>query len=145
MLILTCAMQKPPNELRPTNACAGGSKPARDNDRPIVCVDDSASVLSVSPDPIVLHDVMSTDRSTPGAIQWFTRSGNGDLQIRFRNTECVKSVRCNDGHCTAVAAKKLPKQADEVRCKYDVLLTGHPTLDPETVLTGCCVDVAPSP
>lgn len=148
LLTLSCAMQPPdPGGTGPApsltgNPCLGGSG-SKDNDRPIVCVDDSSSVLKVHPDPVRIHDVMSTNRSAPTAIQWFTTSGKGELKVRFRDEGCVRNVVCTGGRCNAVAAKKLGRSGEEVRCKYDVMLTGHPDLDPETVLTGCCV--APDP
>jgi hypothetical protein len=148
-LSLTCAMQQPdPESTSPAppglsgNPCLGGTG-TKDNDRPIVCVDDSASELQVYPDPVRIHDVMSDNRSTPAAIQWFTKSGKGELEVRFRDSGCVRNVVCTGNRCNAVAARKLGRTGEEVRCKYDVLLSGHPTLDPETVLTGCCV--APDP
>lgn len=148
-LSLTCAMAPPPdpNTTEPAppslsgNPCLGGSG-VKDPDRPIVCVDDSAEILSVSPDPIWIHDRMSTNRSTPATIQWFTKSGNGELRVRFKDERCVRRVVCTGTRCNAVAARKMDK-GEEVRCKYDVQLTGHPDLDPETVLVGCCV--APDP
>ena len=141
-LLVTCAAPPepetgPPGLTRPAG-CGPEGKGMRNADTPVVCVDDLASVLTVDPDPVRLHDV-KRDKSGPGTLQWFTRSGKGDLQIRFADESCVKRVNCNGGHCTAVAAKKMSRALEEQRCKYDVLLTGHPTLDPETVLTGCCV------
>lgn len=144
-LSLTCAMQQPDpgsGTMLAGNPCAAGTG-SKDPDRPIVCVDDSANVLTVYPDPVRIHDVTSTDRATPATIQWFTKSGNGELRIRFRDEGCVRRVVCTGTRCNAVAARKLGKMGEEVRCKYDVMLTGHPDLDPETVLTGCCV--APDP
>lgn len=141
-LLVTCAAQPDPETGPPGLTGPAGCRPEgkgrRNADAPVVCVDDSADVLTVHPDPVRLHDV-TRDNAGPGTLQWFTRSGKGKLEIRFRDEGCVKRVNCNGGHCTAVAAKKMSRPLEEQRCKYDVILTGHPTLDPETVLTGCCV------
>ena len=107
-------------------------------DRPIVCVDDSAEVLRVLPDPVVFHDVVSTDKTLSPGILWFTKSGRGNLEIRFRDEGCVRDIACSGGRCKGAAAR-LDAVQDERRCKYDVLLTGHPTLDPEAVITRCCI------
>ena len=146
LLIAGCAAQMP------DRAAAGGAAPSRmaavcadpsgvrNPDAPIVCVDDSASVLKVSPDPFVLHETPSQGSGTP-AVQWFTTSGRGDLNVVFQG-DCVRNVVCTGGHCTAVAAR-LNAGERQRRCKYDVELTGHPTLDPEGVLQGCCVPPTP--
>lgn len=144
LLIAGCAAQPPdpgPSGTAPMRM-AGTCRdvPAeRDADAPIVCIDDSASVLRVSPDPFVIH---STPRQGSGrpAVQFFTTSGRGDLRVVFRDERCVRNVVCNGGKCTAVAAR-LNEGEKERRCKYDVELTGHPTLDPEGVLTPCCVPI----
>lgn len=120
-----------------TGPCNSQGKGDENRDRPIVCVDDSAGALSVHPDPVRAHEVMSTDRKTPPVIQWFTRSGRGDLKVEFKDAGCVTDIDCNkNGHCKA---KVIPLGgAGEKRCKYDVLLEGHPTLDPDTIIVGCC-------
>lgn len=150
LLILTCAMPQqdssssmpaldnPTRGASGANPCAGGGKGVRNADRPIVCVDDSGATLSVSPDPFRIHDRASSGNASP-AVQWFTRSGRGDLQVRFADERCVRNMVCTGGHCTAVSSGRLNAGETERRCKYDVELTGHPTLDPEGILTGCCV------
>lgn len=130
-LLLTCAPMK---NLAP-GPCAAGPGVGHP-DRPIVCVDDSSPGLSVYPDPVVVHEVMSTDKSTPPVINWFTKSGAGDLHVRFKDERCVRNIRCNGGHCMATVTQIT--SGEETRCKYDVLLTGHPTLDPEAVIVRCC-------
>ena len=142
LLIAGCAAQMPapspsgtaPSRLAPV--CRDGAG-ERNADAPIVCVDDSATVLKVNPDPFVLHETPSKGSGTP-AVQWFTTSGGGELNVIFRDERCVRNVVCNGGHCTAVAAK-LDAGEKERRCKYDVELTGHPTLDPEGIIVPCCV------
>lgn len=119
--------------------CRTSNEGVRNADAPIVCVDDSADVLRVHPDPFWIHETHSKGAAagTP-AVRWLTTSGRGDLRIRFVDEGCVRNVQCNGGQCTAVAAK-LAAGEKQRRCKYDVELTGHPILDPEGVLTGCCM------
>ena len=137
LLFTTCAA---PRHLSP---CSGGKAHP---DRPIVCVDDSADVLKVLPDPVVFHDVLSSDSTMSPSILWFTKSGRGDLQIRFRKEGCVRDIRCNGPKCVGAAAR-LDALQDKLVCKYDVMLTGHPTLDPEGIIVRCCIssDVEPVP
>lgn len=154
LFILTCASPQSSTEPQPAppmetggsssaslapapSRMAGPCTSSRNADRPIVCVDDSEETLSVRPDPFVIHERHSSGSGTP-AVTWFTTSGKGDLKIVFADERCVRNVTCSGGRCTAVAAK-LDAGEKERRCKYDVELTGHPTLDPEGVLTGCCV------
>lgn len=110
---------------------------AGENNRqaPIVCVDDSARTLSVAPEPIVMHDVLASDRTTPVAVHWFTRSGGGDLRIDIERG-CVGRVQCDGrGHCFARTLPGARKQ-----CKYDVWIRGdkHDRLDPTLVVDPCC-------
>lgn len=132
VLITTCAS-------RPTHPSAGpcgGAKPHPD--RPIVCVDDSAEVLRVIPDSVTIHDVVSDAKHLSPSILWFTKSGRGDLQIRFRDEGCIRDVKCQGGQCTGAAAR-LDSVQEKRACKYDVMLTNHPTLDPEVVIVRCCI------
>ena len=115
--------------------CGGGKT---DPDRPMVCVDDSSDTLRVYPDPVKFNDVLSTDKTMSPAILWFTKSGRGNLEIRFRDEGCVRDVRCNGPQCVGAAARLDPLEPER-RCKYDVMLTGHPTLDPETIIVRCCI------
>jgi hypothetical protein len=96
-------------------------------------VDDTGDTLSVSPDPIVLHDKMKGG-SAPVTMQWFTRSGGGNLQIEIEDG-CVTDVKCDGkGHCTA---KSRDIDAD-TKCKYDVWTDTKPRLDPDLIITPCC-------
>jgi hypothetical protein len=150
--LLTCATQPAPD----TGASASGSAPAPSRsqiapaagpcgngqgdahrDRPIVCVDDSADALTVNPDPVWVHDVMSTDRRTRPVIHWWTRTG-GSLRIEFKDAGCVRDMNCNGNHCRANVSGRPEVGAAEKRCKYDVIVDGHPTLDPDTIIVGCC-------
>ena len=102
---------------------------------PIVCVDDSSRLLKVSHETIVAHHVAASDKK-PVVVQWFTKSGGGDLQIDIR-PGCVTDLKCDGrGHCKA---KTVPVDK-ETRCKYDVWITGdkHDRLDPDVVVVPCC-------
>lgn len=115
--------------------CRGNSAGEANRQAPIVCVDDSARTLSVSPDPVDVHDVLQGDRSSPVVLQWFTTSGSGDLQLEV-DPGCVQDVRCDGrGHCTA---RTVPRAARS--CKYDVWINGgnHDRLDPTIVISPCC-------
>jgi hypothetical protein len=125
----------PGNPGNPCNDKPGGVK---NNDAPVVCIDDSASVLVARPDVFLLHEKPRSGAGGSPAVQFFTMSGRGALKIVFDDEKCVRNVVCRHGHCTAVAAK-LNAGETQRRCKYDVELTGHPTLDPEGILVGCCV------
>src|SRR5215211_1020256 len=59
--------------LRRANPCAGKAG-STDRNAPIVCVDDTGATLSVSPDPIRVHDVGAADRA-PVVVHWRTVSG----------------------------------------------------------------------
>lgn len=131
-----------PGSNAPGRAAGGGCAAVKNADAPIVCVDDSSSVLTVDPDPFWIHETPSPAGTAPPTVQWFTRSGKGDLKVIFKDTECVRNVTCAGGRCTAIASKLDPGETQQ-RCKYDIQLTGHPDLDPDGILTGCCV--APSP
>jgi hypothetical protein len=98
------------------------------------------------PDPVTFHDVLSSDATMSPSILWFTKSGRGDLQIRFRDEGCVRDIRCNGSKCVGAAAR-LDALQDKRVCKYDVMLTGHPTLDPEGIIVRCCIssDLQPDP
>jgi len=115
------------------NPCASG-RAASTKQAPIVCVDDSARTLRVVPDPVVVHDVSASDRTTPVTMQWFTMSGSGDVQLEIE-PGCVTNAKCANGHCTAHTVPGARKQ-----CKYDVWITGgaHDRLDPTVVVDGCC-------
>jgi hypothetical protein len=126
-----------PNLMPPAPA-SGPCRMSRNADAPVICVDDSADVLRVSHDPFYLHETPSPAANAAPAVQWFTTSGKGDLRIVFRDERCVRNVTCRGGRCSAVPSKLDPGEKER-RCKYDVQLTGHPDLDPEGVLTGCCL------
>jgi len=118
-----------------TRAGCGDGAGSANRQAPIVCVDDSARTLSVSPDPVTLHDVSSSDRRTPVVLHWYTRSGGGDLQVEVE-PGCLSEVRCDgNGHCMARS-----QPGSTSRCKYDVWINGgnHDRLDPTIVITPCC-------
>jgi hypothetical protein len=89
----------------------------------------------VSHDVITAHHVTASDRR-PVVIQWFTKSGGGNLEIDVRSG-CVTDVKCNGrGHCSA----KTVSVTTPTTCKYDVLINDgkHDPLDPDVVVVPCC-------
>ena len=115
----------------PCTAKAGST----DRNAPIVCVDDTGAKLSVSPDPIRVHDVGAADR-LPVVIQWYTVSGANDLHVELE-PGCVADTKCDgNGHCMARTVALAVKT--EKRCKYDVWTDKHPRLDPEVIVIPCC-------
>lgn len=132
VFITTCVSRPSHPGLGP---CAGAKAHP---DGPIVCVDDSSDVLRVFPDSVKLHDVVSTAKHLSPGIVWFTKSGRGDLEIRFKDEACVRAVKCQGSQCTGAAAR-LDSVQEQRACKYDVFLTGHKPLDPEVVIVRCCI------
>lgn len=121
--------------LRAGNPCASGAKPAVSKQAPIVCIDDSARTLVVFPDPVVIHDVKASDRSSPVPVQWFTTSGIGDVHVEVQ-PGCIDKKTCDgSGKCWAETVPGARKS-----CKYDVWVTDgkHDRLDPTVVVEGCC-------
>ncbi len=138
LLIAGCAANNSSPDTKPVplraNPCASGAPPMN-KQAPIVCIDDSARKLVVSPDPVVVHDVSASDRKTPVGVQWFTKSGTGDVQVAIE-PGCVDKKSCNgNGKCAAETVPGAKK-----RCKYDVWITGgaHDRLDPTVVVDPCC-------
>jgi hypothetical protein len=118
--------------LRP---CSNGNA-ASTRQAPIVCVDDSARTLRVSPDPVEMHHVLKADRRSPVMVHWFTTSGAGDLHVEIE-PGCVTETRCDSkGHCSA---RTMPGTS-RGRCKYDVWIEDgqHERLDPTIVISPCC-------
>jgi hypothetical protein len=135
LLIAGCAVRPDPgpNPLR-ANPCATGRAPVS-KQAPIVCVDDSARTLVVFPDPVVVHNVKESDRTTPVTVQWLTRSGTGDVQVLIE-PGCLDKKSCDGrGKCKAETVPGAKRQ-----CKYDVWITGggHDRLDPEVQIEPCC-------
>ncbi len=131
-VVLTACAQNGAVAPQSGGPCANGQG-SSDRQAPIVCVEDTGKTLSVRPDPIVIHD-KKKGGSQPVTMQWFTRSGRGDLQIAIEEG-CVTEVKCNGkGHCTA----KTRDVDAQVKCKYDVWTATHPRLDPDLILTPCC-------
>jgi hypothetical protein len=135
LLIAGCAARMTPNptSLR-ANPCASGTPPMN-KQAPIVCIDDSARTLVVSPDPVMMHDVNASDRKSPVPVQWFTKSGTGDVHVRI-DPGCVDKQACDGrGKCAAETVPGARKT-----CKYDVWITGgkHDKLDPLVIVGGCC-------
>ena len=116
------------------NPCASKAGSA-DRNAPIVCVDDTGSTLTVSPDPIRVHDVGASDKA-PVVLQWHTVSGRNDLHVEIE-PGCVTETTCSgNGHCRARTTPRTDKT--EKRCKYDVWTDKHPRLDPDVIVIPCC-------
>jgi hypothetical protein len=143
LFLCTCAAQPGTGGVAPgggtstlrANPCAGKAG-SNDRNAPIVCVDDTGSTLTVSPDPIRVHDVGAADRA-PVVVHWRTVSGANDLHIEME-PGCVANVQCdaNGGHCMARTTPRGDKT--EKRCKYDVWTDKHPRLDPDLIIVPCC-------
>jgi len=106
-----------------------------DRNAPIVCVDDTGSALTVSPDPVRVNDVGAADRA-PVMIHWHTVSGTNDLRLEIE-PGCVTNTTCDGrGHCSARTVPRDDRSAR--RCKYDVWTDKHPRLDPDIIIEPCC-------
>lgn len=120
-----------------TNPCATGSATTSTKQEPIVCIDDSARTLVAIPDRIHVHESKKENRSLPVQIQWYTKSGTGDVHVRMEPSCTALLVKtCNgNGKCEAET-----KPGVTTECKYDVWITGgkHDLLDPEVVVDPCC-------
>jgi hypothetical protein len=117
------------------NPCASGTA-TTSRQAPIVCIDDTNRKLIASPDPIEVSNVLKSDRKSPVTVQWYTKSGTGDVQVKIE-PGCVTEEKCEGrGKCSA---KSVP--SGKPRCKYDVWIEGsskHDRLDPTIVITPCC-------
>lgn len=130
LIVITTCQSQSAVDSRLGGPCTGMSTNAN---APIVCVDDSARKLTVSPDPVTVNSRVG---GGPVTLQWFTSSGGGDLQIDVREG-CVTDVSCNkSGHCSAHTMSVTAEKT----CKYDVWINGgnHDRLDPEVKVVPCC-------
>ncbi|HYC89732.1 MAG TPA: hypothetical protein VEO54_11015 [Thermoanaerobaculia bacterium] len=148
LFVCSCASQPSTDTIDSTAAAPGGTALSRaaggnpcsngvgseNRNAPIVCVDDTGSTLTVSPDPIRVHDVGASDRA-PVVIHWHTVSGANDLNIEIE-PGCVAEMNCTRGHCRARTTPRNDKT--EKRCKYDVWTDKHPRLDPDMIIIPCC-------
>jgi hypothetical protein len=139
LVLAGCARPAPAPDpgLRPlaNNPCERGHPPAS-KQAPIVCIDDTNRTLVAHPDRVVVHDVKAEDRSLPVPIQWYTKSGTGDVHVKFApGCTSVNVKGCGNGKCEA---HTVPGSRSE--CKYDVWITGgkHDLLDPTVVIDACC-------
>lgn len=132
VLVLTACAHNPDNPGLLGNPCSAGAG-KDDRNAPIVCVDDTGEALTVSPDPITVHDVGKSDRQ-PVLLHWWTRSGGNGLGIQIADG-CVTDVNCRGGHCWA---KSKETDASGARCKYTVSTSKHLPLDPEVIIVDCC-------
>lgn len=141
LFLCSCAAQQATPGGSGTTALRGAGNPCADRagttDRnaPIVCVDDTGSTLTVSPDPIRAHDVGAADR-LPVVIHWHTVSGTNDLRLEIE-PGCVTNTNCDgNGHCMARTTPRGDRT--QKRCKYDVWTDKHPRLDPDIIIEPCC-------
>lgn len=139
LLIAGCASNSYSNASKPmplrANPCADGTPPMS-KQHPIVCIDDSARKLVANPDTVIVHDVSESDRTKPVTIEWFTKSGTGDVRVQIEDGCVVKHECDRNGKCWAET-----KKGSTSRCKYDVWIEGdakHDRLDPVVVITTCC-------
>lgn len=121
--------------------CRDHGKGVKNLDAPVVCVDDLQNALKVDRERFWIHDRLSAGGGGSPVVHWFSRTGT-HLEVRFADERCVRNITCNKGRCTAIAAR-LPNGSKQEVCKYDVFVTGHPLLDPEGVLTSCCLSEEP--
>jgi hypothetical protein len=118
----------------PPNDCSRGAA-TMNKERPVICVENAAPGLRITPDSMEAWDVLPADRTAPVMIHWVTRSGGGDLRIDFKDGGCVETPQCNGrGHCQA---KTININDPQKRCRYGVTLDGV-VVDPEVVITNCC-------
>jgi hypothetical protein len=113
------------------NQCTKGKQHP---ERPIVCVDNTGSALSIHP----REDLVVFDRASNGApvtILFFTKSGTGNLKIIDKDDCLDEQEHTPEG----MARIKVTKAGgSETRCKYDIELAGFETLDPFIVVKPCC-------
>jgi hypothetical protein len=118
----------------PSTASCGDSN----RRKPIVCVDDSVVPLTLDPEPVYAHE-KTQFLGSPVLMQWRTASGEGNLQVKFKEEGCVRDVTCDgSGKCKAKTVR-LPAGADTKQCKYDVWIVGKTEpLDPNVIIVKCC-------
>jgi hypothetical protein len=134
LVLMTCSSASGTSggsTFRGGNPCSKGEG-AMDRNAPIVCVDDTAAILSVNPDPVRINSVGESDRQAV-VIHWWTKSGGNALNLEIQ-PGCVTDVTCEGSHCKA---RTLPVTT-RTRCKYDVWTDKHPKLDPEVEVDPCC-------
>lgn len=143
LCVIGCRSAAPNVPAGAASNCAGNGHGDPNHDTPVVCVDDGAT-LSVNPDSIRVWDVESKNPKAQPVIQWITRSGGADLDIRMKDPGCVGVVTCNGaGHCQAKVLAGLgtgKSPGTELRqCHYTVMV-GSRILDPDAVIVRCCSD-----
>jgi hypothetical protein len=137
LLVGACASNPddPDNPHRLGNPCLGNGAGSTSRQAPIVCVDNTARTLRVSPETVTVHDSMQENRSSGVMLHWFTTTApSGDLKLEIE-AGCVTAHECDRGHCWA---RSIPGAAKT--CKYDVWITGdqHERLDPTIIIQPCC-------
>ena len=124
----------------PRSRCAAGSSRP---EAPVVCIDDTGTRLSVSPERVEAYDRDPEKQGHPMVILFFTKSGSGDFQIVPRSGNCIEPQtehHCppNAGLCRVHVVRKAPNDTEAEVCKYDVVMKGFTTLDPWVVTKPCC-------
>lgn len=102
---------------------------------PVIVVDTSGPVLAVHPDPATAYD--TDGPGGPATRLWWQAPAGTDLTIRI-SPGCVRDLVCDNGVCSALA---LPVERAHRHCKYDVIVPGKPTLDPDAIIVKCCTNV----
>ncbi|HEX2123363.1 MAG TPA: hypothetical protein VHL59_17160 [Thermoanaerobaculia bacterium] len=146
VVLSTCRSMDPAPDDPRVNEMGGGTTMLRGADcstgvgnnhreRPVICVENTASGIVANPDSVDVWDVSPADRKTPHTIHWMTRSGAGDLRIDFKDSGCVENLQCNGrGQCNA---KTIDISDPSKRCRYGITLDGVEQ-DPEIIITNCC-------
>ena len=133
------AMQKPARGTVPPvpekTASLAYSEESYSLTAPVITVDTSGAVLAVHPDPFTAFD--RTSPGGPATRLWWQAPAGTDLSIHI-SPGCVRDLVCENGVCSAVA---LPVERGHRHCKYDVLVAGKPTLDPDAIIVKCCTNV----
>ncbi len=102
---------------------------------PLICIDEN---LNADPSTIRINARMSDGQGKPTPypvmIQWWTRSGTGNLGIEFQKKGCVDWLKCDgSGHCWGPTKNVSAKTS----CDYTVNLEGRIN-DPTIIIQPCC-------
>ena len=130
------------------NLCINGTG-SDDADFPVICIDDTVTPPKIITDKVLglpVHDVVGGERNTRVYINWYTKTPNAKLGIRFRNENnaCVSGkVWCtpDGGHCRVRTKRVTSKKS----CEYDVLLDNVVVVDPIIIVQPCSPASVPQP
>lgn len=108
-------------------------------ERPIVCINNTGSELSVDPERVVAFDEYPKDSGRPMKILFFTKTGTGNFKIIEKNGNCIASQECveNAGLCRVTVVDVKDGEEDK-QCDYDIEMAGFPRMDPQIVIKNCC-------